>query len=230
MIRHKTSMREKVDEIFDSVLGEGLYVGEKQIFVRFFGCNLTCKYCDTKLTHFKEYDPKELFDEIKVYKDNYHSISFTGGEPLLHNEFLKEVLKLTKASGFRNYLETNGTLPGELENVIEHIDIVAMDAKLPSSTGLGGFWEAHERFLRIASHKEVFIKAIICSSTKEEDLRLTIEMIRNVNKAVMLVLQPNSLEKDELLSEKMESFRNICFQEKISTCIIPQIHKIIGLL
>ena len=230
MIRHKTSMRAKVAEIFESVQGEGLYVGEKQVFVRFFGCNLTCKYCDTKLTRFKEYDPKELFDEIKVYKDNYHSISFTGGEPLLHNEFLKEVLKLTKASGFRNYLETNGTLPGELENVIEHIDIVAMDAKLPSSTGLGSFWEAHERFLRIASHKEVFIKAIICSSTKEEDLRFTIEMIRNVNKAVMLVLQPNSLENDELLSGKMESFRNICFQEKISTCIIPQIHKIIGLL
>ena len=230
MIRHNTSMRAKVAEIFDSVQGEGLYVGEKQIFVRFFGCNLTCKYCDTKLTHFKEYDPKELFDEIKVYKDNYHSISFTGGEPLLHNEFLKEVLKLTKASGFRNYLETNGTLPGELENVIEHIDIVAMDVKLPSSTGMGDFWETHERFLRIASRKEVFIKAIICSSTKEEDLRLIFEMIKNVNKAVMLVLQPNALEKDELLAGKLEDFRNICFQEKISTCIIPQIHKIMGLL
>jgi len=223
-------MRAKVAEIFDSVQGEGLYVGEKQIFVRFFGCNLACRYCDTKLTRFKEYEPKELFEEIKARNDDHHSISFTGGEPLLHNKFLKELLKLTKTSGFRNYLETNGTLPGELENVIEDVDIVAMDAKLPSSTGMGDFWEAHEKFLRIASSREVFIKAIICSSTKEEDLRLTLEMIKNVNKTAVLVLQPNAFERDEFLVKKMEDFRDICFQERISTCIIPQLHKILGLL
>ncbi|MFA5275309.1 MAG: 7-carboxy-7-deazaguanine synthase QueE [Candidatus Omnitrophota bacterium] len=222
-------MKAKIAEIFESVQGEGLYVGEKQIFVRFFGCNLKCRYCDTKLNSFKEYEPKELLSKLKGYRDNYHSISFTGGEPLLHNEFLKELLKLTRASGFRNYLETNGTLPLELESVIEHIDIIAMDAKLPSSTGMPGFWEAHSKFLKIASRREVFIKAIVCASTKEEDLRLAIEMIKNVNKAVMLVLQPNSFEDDKALAEKLKNFRNICFQEKISTCVIPQIHKIIGL-
>ncbi|MGA2775712.1 MAG: 7-carboxy-7-deazaguanine synthase QueE [Candidatus Omnitrophota bacterium] len=222
-------MKAKIAEIFDSVQGEGLYVGERQIFVRFFGCNLNCRYCDTRLDSFREYEPKELLNELKVYWNSYHSISFTGGEPLLHNKFLKELLKLTRASGFRNYLETNGTLPLELESVIEHIDIVAMDVKLPSSTGLQGFWEVHSKFLKIASRKEVFIKAIICASTKEEDLRLTIEMIKNVNKAAMLVLQPNSFEGAKALAKKLENFRNICFQEKISTCVIPQIHKIIGL-
>ena len=36
----------KVSEIFVSIQGEGAYVGQKQLFVRFAGCNLDCEYCD----------------------------------------------------------------------------------------------------------------------------------------------------------------------------------------
>src|SRR3990167_3151859 len=103
-------MTGKIAEVFDSIQGEGLYLGEKQIFVRFFGCNLSCKFCDTKSDRFTEYEPEELFEEIKLYHNSFHSISFTGGEPLLQNDCLKEVLKLTSGHGYKNYLETNGTL------------------------------------------------------------------------------------------------------------------------
>jgi len=223
-------MKAKIADIFESVQGEGLYVGEKQIFVRFFGCNLNCRFCDTKLKSFKEYAPDELLKKLKSYRDNYHSVSFTGGEPLLHSDFLKETLKLTRPCGFRHYLETNGTLPDKLESVIDHIDIVAMDAKLPSSTGLPGFWEAHAEFLKIASRKEVFIKAIICADTAEEDLRCTIEMIKSVHKSAILVLQPDSNDNCKLLEKKLGDFRDICFQERIPTCVMPQLHKILGLL
>ena len=89
----------KIAEVFDSIQGEGLYLGEKQIFVRFFNCNLSCTYCDTKLNRFMEYEPKELFEEIKLYRDKYHSISFTGGEPLLYADFLKDILRLTSGRG-----------------------------------------------------------------------------------------------------------------------------------
>ena len=219
-------IKAKVAEIFDSIQGEGLYFGEKQIFVRFFGCNLNCRYCDTKLDYFKEYETEELFNRIKSYQGSYHSISWTGGEPLLHNEFLKELLKLTKVSGFKNYLETNGTLASELESVIENIDIVAMDVKLPGSTGMRDFWEEHSKFLKIASRKEVFIKAVICASTKKEDLLPALEMIKN--SGIILVLQPNSSESDGSLAEKLDNFKSICFQKKVSVRIIPQMHKIMG--
>ncbi|MCL5059022.1 MAG: 7-carboxy-7-deazaguanine synthase QueE, partial [Actinobacteria bacterium] len=40
-------MKAAVREIFSSVQGEGPYVGTRQIFIRFDGCNLSCRYCDT---------------------------------------------------------------------------------------------------------------------------------------------------------------------------------------
>ena len=222
-------MKGRVAEIFDSVQGEGLYLGERQIFVRFFGCNLSCKFCDTKLDTFSEYVPEELLEELKQHAGNYHSISFTGGEPLLQKDFLKETLKLTKVSGFRNYLETNGTLPDALGEIIEYVDIVAMDLKLPSSTGLNNFWDAHKRFLGIASQKKVFLKAVICQSTLEKDLGEAIKLIKEVNKNAIFVLQPNSYEDYNQLSEKLENFKGICAKENISARIICQMHKIVGI-
>lgn len=216
----------KITEVFESVQGEGIYLGDKQLFVRFFGCNLNCKYCDTKLNCFLEYEPKELLEELKNYQDTYHSVSFTGGEPLLQTDFLKEILKLTRKEKFKNYLETNGTLPDSLKEVIDYVDIVAMDIKMPSSTGLINFWEPHRKFLKIASGKDVFLKAVICQSTQKEDLRDALDLIKEANRALVLVLQPNSFEDEARLRGKIEYFRDLTLKEDITACIIPQMHKV----
>ena len=218
----------KIAEVFDSIQGEGLYLGEKQIFVRFFGCNLKCSFCDTKMDSFLEYGPEELFNELKMYCGNYHSVSFTGGEPLLQKDFLKEILKLTYKDKLKNYLETNGTLPEALKDIIEYVHIVAMDFKLPSSTGLNNFWDEHRLFLEIASKKEVFIKMVIGESTDEEDLIDGLRLINKVAKYSVLILQPDSGTSNAALNEKLESFKEICRKESIVTCVIPQVHKIAG--
>jgi 7-carboxy-7-deazaguanine synthase len=222
-------VKARVAEIFDSVQGEGLYLGEKQIFVRFFDCNLSCAYCDTKLDRFTEYEPRELFEEIRLYRDKYHSISFTGGEPLLYTDFLKEVFKLTAGRGYRHYLETNGTLFFELERLIDRIDIIAMDLKFPSSTGMGNLWHMHRKFLKIAARKEVFLKAIICQATYEEDLRQALAIIKEISPSSVLVLQPNSYENQTVLNLKLSNFKEIANQQGVTACIIPQVHKIMGL-
>jgi organic radical activating enzyme len=218
----------RIAEVFDSIQGEGLYLGERQIFVRFFGCNLSCSFCDTRMNSFMEYEPEELFNELKLYRGRFHSVSFTGGEPLLQKDFLKEILKLTYKGNFKNYLETNGTLPEALKEVIEYIHIVAMDFKLPSSTGLNNFWDAHRLFLQVASQKEVFIKTVISKDTKEEDLIDGLKVISEIAKHSVLILQPDSGVGDSGLSKKLEDFKNICRKEAIVTCVIPQVHKIAG--
>jgi len=218
----------RIYEVFDSIQGEGLYLGEKQVFVRFHGCNLSCRYCDTKLDRFMEYEPQELVEEIKLYQDEYHSISFTGGEPLLQKDFLKEVLKMTSGKGYKNYLETNGTLSGELADIIDYVDILSIDLKLPTSTGMGLLWGLHRRFLKVAAEKENFIKVVICNSTSEEDLRYAIDLIKEESPASILILQPNSFECSDELQAKLEKFKGICIEAGVTACIIPQVHKAIG--
>ena len=222
-------MKARITEVFDSLQGEGLYLGERQIFVRFFGCNLNCSFCDTQLDRFMEYESEELFEEIKLYREEYHSISFTGGEPLLYKDFLKEILKLTAKHGHKHYLETNGTLAAELEELIEYIDIVAMDLKFPSSSGMGNLWDMHRKFLKIAAQKEVFLKAIICQETQEEDLREALNLIKEVSPTSILILQPNSYEDKDILQKKLGKFKEVCSRANVIACVIPQIHKIVGL-
>lgn len=204
-------------------------MGEEQVFVRFFGCNLRCKYCDTRLERFTEYQPKELLEEIKLYQNGNRVVSFTGGEPLLQKNFLKQVMKMASAEGYKNYLETNGVLHNELEDVIDYVDVVAMDIKLPSSTGLNDFWHHHRRFLKIASRKEAFLKMVICNSTKEEDIEEALKIVAEVNKYLIVVLQPDSSHEYGQIKEKAEKFRDTCRSHGITACIIPQIHKKIGI-
>ncbi|MBL7197904.1 MAG: 7-carboxy-7-deazaguanine synthase QueE [Candidatus Omnitrophica bacterium] len=199
----------KIAEIFYSIQGEGIYTGLPQVFVRFYGCNLSCKFCDTKLTQFNKYSVLKLFEILSEFKDKFHSVCFTGGEPLLQKDFLKEALVLIKQKGITTYLETNGTLPAELSEVIDYIDIIAMDWKLSSSTGLKDFDRQHIAFLKIASEKDVFIKMVICDSTEVSDLEKATELIIKVNREIPLVLQPNYFE----LVNNEKSFLNADFRE-----------------
>src|SRR3989338_8452144 len=101
-------------EIFSSYQGEGIYAGVRQIFIRLGGCNIRCNYCDTpeswtfQKTYRVENPPEsnvfETFDNpvgtadiISVVKEyieraKYHSISITGGEPLVQTAFLQSLL------------------------------------------------------------------------------------------------------------------------------------------
>ncbi len=225
-----------IAEIFSSIQGEGIFLGMKQIFVRFKSCNLTCAFCDEmSAVTSRKYSPKELLAEIKAMEKTrgpHHSVSFTGGEPLLYVEFLKEALKLLKKEKMKAYLETNGTLPAKLTKIIDKIDIVAMDIKLPSSTGEKEYWNEHLRFLKVASKKNVFVKIVVTPNTVEEDVEKAAALIRGVNKNIPLILQPvtpvgpldNNIDNKTLLD-----FMDICLRGKLGDIrIIPQVHKVLG--
>lgn len=224
-------MNGKIAEIFESIQGEGIHQGISQVFIRFYGCNLNCEFCDTKLKNYNKYSSLSLLNRIQKFKKPYHSICFTGGEPLLQKNFLKEILILIKSQGITTYLETNGTLFNELFELIDNIDIVAMDFKLPSSTQLSGFWDAHQKFLEIllSRNKKFFIKAVITTKTKEEDLERACNLILRLDLKVPFILQPNSFELNKTLLDKIQEFQKLCTLRLIDTRIIPQIHKILGL-
>lgn len=222
-------MKGRVAEIFESIQGEGIYLGERQIFVRLFGCNLNCRFCDTPVEVYTEYEPHDLLAALMKYGGTYHSVSFTGGEPLVQNDFLKDAMALTHKAGFCNYLETNGTLPEALKSLIEHVDIVAMDFKFPSSTGLEPFWQSHREFLKISSTKDVFLKAVVSNFTIEEDLREALRIIMEIDRSAVLVLQPVSGDETNALKEKLVHFQRLSRDAGVTACVIPQIHKVVGI-
>ena len=226
----------EITEIFSSVQGEGIFAGARQIFVRFKRCNMACEFCDTPNDIAgKEYTSAALMDEVKTIDGSngpHHSISLTGGEPLVYAEFLKSFLPLLKKAGFKSYLETNGTLPDELDGVIDLIDIVAMDFKLPSSTGTRAYWREHLEFLKIAARKKVFVKSVVTTDTKKEDVKKAVRLIRTVNKKIPFIMQPATPVRnfDKRPGEnRLLEFLDIALKEKIENSrVIPQMHKILG--
>jgi organic radical activating enzyme len=221
-------IKAKVAEIFYSLQGEGLYLGYPQLFIRFWGCNIAnCRFCDTQGLDYKEHKKEDLFHEVMNYTQPYHSISITGGEPLLQADFLKEFLPLfNKNSKF--YLETNGTLPQELEKIISYVDVIAMDIKLPSSTGVKSFWDEHKNFLLTAWDSYVFVKTVIGKQTTIDDLIKAAEIILSVDPHIPLILQPDSNELDEELMDKLLAFQKRTLNFLLNVRIIPQIHKFIA--
>jgi organic radical activating enzyme len=227
-------MQAKISEIFLSYQGEGPYAGSRQLFVRFHGCNLSCIFCDTRLKGCKSLTKEALLSRALDFGPDYNELALTGGEPLLFCGFLEEFLPYFKSHEQKSiYLETNGTLPKELKRIIDHIDIVAMDFKLPSSTAGKAYWDDHEKFAKIASGKKLITKAVITSSTTMDDVKIMSSIIKNLEGEPVVVLQPVtpvetcSEETDE---EMMWYFKK--FLEKDSgkdVMILGQVHKCVGI-
>lgn len=247
----------QISEIFNSIQGEGLYIGERQIFVRFAGCNLSCQYCDTPQAlaaplEFKiEINPgKKDFKQFKnplalpqlieflvsfqKPKGANHSICLTGGEPLLQVDFLKNcVPELKKQIGLPIFLETNGVLPDHLSEIIEQIDIVSFDIKLPSATGLSPYWKEHKKALEVAYLKEVFVKMVFTRESKFQEIDEAVSLIADLDEKIPLVLQPVTpfgLIKHRPQPDQILSFQAIAKRKLKNVKVIPQAHKIIHML
>ncbi|MFC1666874.1 7-carboxy-7-deazaguanine synthase QueE [Candidatus Omnitrophota bacterium] len=217
----------KIVEIFDSIQGEGLYAGEAHVFVRFYGCNLECSFCDEKGKYiFSEYDAEEAVERIVSGKAD--TVSLTGGEPLLHTDFLKEILPVLKAKDMKVYLETNGILRDKLLEILDFVDIISMDLKLPSSTGLRPYWQEHEDFLKEAIKKEAFVKSVVSAKTILSDIKMAVSIVKALDKNIPFIIQPvsynDSIEKIALLPDFFDSAR----KDLTGVRIMPQIHKILG--
>ncbi len=223
-------MKAKINEIFCSIQGEGPFLGERQVFVRFWGCNLKCVWCDTPASRtqgrFKEYTPAQLLKKILPLTQDCQTISVTGGEPLLQADFLKEFFPLLKRRRLKIYLETNGICSAGLKKVLPYVDIIAMDIKLPTSTKQQPLWLEHLEFLSVARHKEFFIKAVISGPTRLADIARMVELIRSLDMGLTLVLQPSSQGYPAAVKKAL-AFQRYCLKYLADVRLIPQAHKIL---
>ena len=99
------------------------------------GCNFSCPFCyNPQLVkgNVEQISEDEIFSFLKKRKGVLEGLSISGGEPLLQDDvvdFTKKVKKL----GYLVKIDTNGTFPDRLKELIEKklVDYVAMDVKAP---------------------------------------------------------------------------------------------------
>jgi len=119
------------DEVFASIQGESSYIGIPSVFVRLYGCNLTCSYCDQPQEgkSKKRISIDNMMNKIKSFNLKY--VCITGGEPLLQEEVFSLVYALVY-EGFKVSIETNGCVPIDIDYYNRSFKYI-MDIKCPSS-------------------------------------------------------------------------------------------------
>lgn len=225
-----------VAEIFVSVQGEGLYCGQRQIFFRFFGCNLHCSYCDEPAAVDGKHEFLTVAQAVKTIlclsaEKNAKNISFTGGEPLLYWAFIKKLAPQLKKHGIKIHLETNGTLPDELSKLKRIADVVAMDIKLPSSGNHKSFWSKHLEFLKVLP-KKIFVKTVITRETEMKDFKHAVKIISAVNTEIPFFIQPATYHKKGPKAPTSKFTGEACCAaaEKLQFVrVLPQQHPIWGI-
>ncbi len=100
-------------------------------------CNLRCPYCHShelvlKPDTFETLHLEAILRRMEAHSNRIHGICITGGEPTIHRD-LASLLRASHEAGFKTKLDTNGTQPEILEDLIAEnlVDFVAMDVKAP---------------------------------------------------------------------------------------------------
>lgn len=101
----------KVVEIFKSIDGEGKRAGLPTTFIRLYGCNLNCSYCDTRYgcegNNYTEMTVSDIIEKVKEL--GLKSITLTGGEPLIHED-IQDLLRALCSEHYDVNIETNGAV------------------------------------------------------------------------------------------------------------------------
>jgi 7-carboxy-7-deazaguanine synthase len=261
-----------LSEMFCSVQGEGLFLGERQIFLRTAGCTATCSWCDT--VYSKSQTPRFVIhdagyaaggDEPKRWRPNPVAledvvadvdslaranapvtvVSLTGGEPLEQPEFAAALVHALRAKGFRIHLETAGLHADALRRMIDDVDVIAMDVKLPSATGVEA-WDRHRDFLDVLRGsafdparnpaRTIFVKVVVDPNGNPAEIDRAAELVAACGRSIPFILQPESgalfapgstLADRRALLDLIDQGARAAMRRLDTVRVIPQTHKVL---
>lgn len=198
----------KINEIFYDIEGEGKYQGFSSLFIRFTGCNLRCRWCDTKYAYLKGKNISiEKLIQI-ISKSPYKYVNITGGEPLLQKKQVNYIIKKSKNKFFT--VETNGSI--SIRGI--KADNISMDLKLPSSGEYKKMKFSNLKLLR----KQDQLKLVVGSYG---DLVYAKKVLKNYKVRATIIVQP-VYKKFEL-----EKIKRFVLRNKLNWKVSIQLHKII---
>lgn len=208
-------MRFKIVEIFASLEGEGSFIGTASVFIRLFGCNLRCSWCDTKHSYepFGDHEEIEL-DEILAIAEAFGTklVTITGGEPFLCSE-LHALTKALIERGKTIKIETNGTLWQNGMDSFGDKLFISCSPKPPN-------YHIDPDLAKVADELKFVVDDTLTIDhiTKQSDL---------INRGVKLTLQL-------LDNEEFSLIKAVGMQKELATIgiqarVLPQLHKLLAI-
>jgi organic radical activating enzyme len=164
----------------------------------------------------------------------HHSVSVTGGEPLMQAARLAALAPLLVERGHRLSLETNGMLADGLARVLPWLSHVSMDVKLDSVDGQDVSPAAQRRFLEVAyAACPTSVKIVVGARTSPDELERAVAMVAEAAPAGEVFLQPVTPFGHVTAAptpEQVLELHDLALRIHPATRVVPQTHKIIGQL
>lgn len=195
------------------------------------GCMLRCKYCHNPEMQTKgkdNYTVEELVKKIvrnkPYFKRNSGGVTFSGGEPLLHIDFLIEVCKRLKEEGIHIALDTSGVGYGKYDELLSLVDLVLLDIKHHNPVGYldltGKTITESEKFIDSLNknNKPVWIRQVIVPGIMDNEeyikgLAQYLKKINNIEKIEFLPFHHLGFEKYKKLN-RPNPFENVPEMDK----------------
>ena len=189
------------------------------------GCTFRCGYChNPELFENKEpvLSVPAFFEFLNKRKGKLDGVVITGGEPTLHGKDLIEFIKEVKSLGFLVKLDTNGTHPDVLQELLNEnlLDYIAMDIKAPLAkyktiTQTDIDTKIIKKSIDMIMNSGVdyeFRTTIVKSQLSVEDLRQIGELIQGAKRYYMQKFLATKILDETLMSEESytdEEFKNL---------------------
>ena len=214
----------KINSIFLSLEGEGINIGVPEIFVRFQGCGMKCKNCDTPEAKNPNRGRNMSVDKIieKIKRLNYKRVVLTGGTPLEQNIIdLKKLIRKLKIKNYFITLEATGCdkITPSISDIFNKVDFISFDVKSPS-TGVNIFergcmrwgWKSQYKIIVSDEKDYKFAKQVISKYTNSR-YKFIITPCWNVNRNINIKFI-------------QKIWKNI-LRDKLNCRVILQQHKVV---
>lgn len=220
----------KVHSIFRTIQGEGIFAGHRAVFVRLYGCNLQCPFCDTDYTStYEDLTPYQITTRIRLQFGEVmrHDtlagklVVITGGEPLRQD--ISDLVNMLLSVNAIVQIETNGTL---FNPKIEWQDKNLYVVCSPKTGTVNKELKDH-----IAAYKYVIDHESICSDTGLPTNALGHPCSKKINFIdpegdIKIFVQPADMQDEEYNRRNLDACMDLVY--KYGFVLSLQTHKIIG--
>jgi len=220
----------KMNEIFLSVQGEGLHVGERTVFVRFYGCPLRCVWCDqpealshTGVGRYDQLTPEEVLERVLAYQA-VRRVCLTGGEPVIApRAALLWLLKELHQAGYWVSIETSGVRIEE--ELFRWIDFWTVAPKGRSAETFEGNPVTEQlptlrRYVELPEERRQ-LKFVLRT---REDVEDAVRVLDELDYLGTIILQP-----EHERGKGTEIFAWWPWRRYPNARLIPQTHKMVGM-